>query len=176
MDTEITKKAKKFAIRLHAGQEYGEGVPYDFHLEDVVTTLEFFGIHSGELKAAAWLHDILEDTKIRYSTLVSEFGKYIADIVYNVTDELGKNRKERHEKTYPKIKTDPLAIIIKLADRISNVKYSYLNDTQYGKFEMYKKEQPDFEAGIRNKQFEKKFTVIKKMWDHLNHMFKNGAK
>lgn len=46
----------------------------------------------------------------------------IANLVYAVTNEQGRNRAERHLKTYPKIKVyGRKAIILKLADRIANV-------------------------------------------------------
>ncbi len=41
-----------------------------------------------------------------------------------MTDELGRNRKERKEKTLPKIAALYDAIVVKLADRIANMRNS----------------------------------------------------
>ena len=86
----------------------------------------------------SWLHDSIEDTYLTYQKLKQTFGQEIAEIVFAVTDELGRNRKERHEKTYPKIGAHGWkAVAIKLAYRIANVEHSmtYSHDlvNMYGK-------------------------------------------
>jgi (p)ppGpp synthase/HD superfamily hydrolase len=57
---------------------------------------------------------------------------------------LGRNRKERHEKTYPKTAKNPKAVILKLADRIANVTFSVRSGED--KLRMYKKEHESFRA------------------------------
>lgn len=115
---------KMLAIRMHGLQDY-DGFPYHKHLNDVDQTLldhgyEQYGIHS----LCAWGHDMLEDCPISYNDLKKQFGEVVAEIIYCVTDELGRNRKERKAKTLPKIKSNLEAIPIKLADRIANVRNS----------------------------------------------------
>lgn len=100
--TDLVRKARSLATRLHSFQRYGDHLPYDYHLENVVSTLMFFGIKDDNMIAAGWLHDVIEDTYLSYSKLVREFNKEIADLVFAVSNELGKNRKERNIKTYPK--------------------------------------------------------------------------
>jgi (p)ppGpp synthase/HD superfamily hydrolase len=92
------------------------------------------------------LHDILEDTPLSYNDVKKEFGEKVADIVYDVTDELGKNRKERKERTYPKIRANHDAILVKICDRIANANNSKKLNKRM--FEMYKKEHRDFIVGI----------------------------
>ena len=70
------------------------------------------------------LHDTLEDTTLSYNDIKKAFGKEVAEIVYCVTDELGRNRNERKEKTYPKIKANWKATVVKICDRIANITQS----------------------------------------------------
>ena len=97
---ELLRKAEKFATRHHALQDY-DGLPYDEHLQEVVDVLKKFG-YGGKYLIAAWLHDILEDSSVSYNDIKKLFGEEIAEITYCVTDELGRGRKEKKEKTYPK--------------------------------------------------------------------------
>ena len=71
---------------------------------------------------------------------------WVAEIVYAVTDELGRNRKERKEKTYPRIAANKDAIAVKLCDRIANVQES--SKTNHRLYKMYQKEQADFKAAL----------------------------
>lgn len=134
-------KAKMFAEIAHAGQTYNDEVPYSFHLQCVVSVLERFTQTSPEMICAAWLHDSIEDTNKSYNDIKSRFGVEVAELVYAVTSELGRNRKERNEKTYPKLKGNSRAMTLKLADRIANVEYGMASG---GKNDMYSKEFPEF--------------------------------
>lgn len=52
----------------------------------------------------------------------------VADIVYAVTNEKGKNRSERaNEKYYQGIRENKLAVIVKICDRLANALYSKIN-------------------------------------------------
>ena len=124
----------RFAIKAHDGQMYGE-FPYSTHLSDVYGVLLEFEIHDKELLAAAWIHDALEDTHHSYNDIKKISSDEIAEIVYAVTDETGRNRKERHEKTRPKIKKLPSAVILKQADLIANVRMGIREGSSLG--EMY---------------------------------------
>lgn len=48
----------------------------------------------------------------------------MAEIVFCVTNEQGRNRKERIKRTYPKIRNNRWAQFVKLCDRIANVEHS----------------------------------------------------
>ena len=155
-----TKKAAYFAISRHGNQTYKK-LPYFYHLEQVVQALEFFGYGADEdIIIAGYLHDVMEDTATSYNDIVQNFNKEVAEIVYAVTDELGKNRKERKLKTIPKIKANRKAIVVKLADRIVNVSSGgELND-------MYIQEYKQFREDLYN-SFESDERVHK-MWKHLD--------
>ena len=139
------KEAAYLAISLHGTQTY-DGHPYYYHLEQVVDILKEFGFTDDKFVIAGYLHDVMEDTAISYNDIKNQFGEEVAEIVYAVTDELGRNRRERKAKTYPKIKENEDAIIVKLADRIANVRNSIMNKPSMAK--MYLKEYESFRAEL----------------------------
>lgn len=162
-------KAMLVSVEAHKSQFYDNDKPYIFHLTNVSGVLQRFGylmdtedILSRQLHVAAFLHDILEDTEVKYRDLLKEFGFDVAEMVYCVTDELGRNRHERHVKTYPKIKANPNAMILKLADRIANIEYS--KATKSSMLEMYRKEYKGFKEGIYTEG------VNDAMWNHLENI------
>lgn len=164
---DLREKAKWFGEVAHYKQKYGIH-EYTYHLEHVEMALNRFGFVEGfKLRAAAWLHDVIEDTKISYDQIKCGFGQEIADIVYAVTNEMGRNRRERHEKTYAKIRESKDALALKLADRIANMEFS--KGTDSGFFEMYKKEMPAFREALYNA--EETDQRIIKMWRYLEDMF-----
>jgi (p)ppGpp synthase/HD superfamily hydrolase len=68
----------------------------------VVNTLREFNHNDEELLAAAWLHDIIEDTSCRPLDLcIAKIPPYTIALVDAVTDRPGANRRERHVLTYP---------------------------------------------------------------------------
>lgn len=157
-------KAKMFAEIQHAGQIYTDQVPYTWHLYCVVEALARFGITDPAMVCAAWLHDSIEDTNTSYGDIEKRFGHDVAELVYAVTSELGRNRKERNAKTYPKLKGNRDATILKLADRIANVEYGAANG---GKNDMYAKEFPGFFAGVFDPAQGGGGTTPTRMWAHV---------
>jgi (p)ppGpp synthase/HD superfamily hydrolase len=92
---------------------------------------------------AVWAHDTIEDTRVSYNDVKNQLGDEVADIVYAVTNDKGKNRKERAgDKYYEGIRNTPGAVFVKLCDRIANVQYGKMTKSRM--FEMYKKENPEF--------------------------------
>lgn len=164
---ELVARARRYATKKHEGQEYGTGEPYTVHLEDVESILIEFNHISSTLRAAAWLHDVLEDVLVRQEQREQfklDFPGYLYLIVEAVTSEPGKNRKERNTKTYPKIAALNHATIVKLADRISNGRRSKATGSK--QYEMYKKEYPDFRAAL----FASDIDTLP-MWWELDRLF-----
>lgn len=93
-------------------------------------------------QAAAWLHDIVEDTPVKLKEIEEQFGSLVAALVEAVTNEPGANRKIRHALTYPKTRAMPLAVYLKLCDRISNVRAGGALR------QMYRKEHEDFRRAL----------------------------
>lgn len=117
----LIERAAARARAAHAGQEYGGGDFATEHLARVVATLERFGERDPLLLAAAWLHDVVEDTPVTVESLREEFGDELATLVWRLTDEAGPTRRARQTATHAKIREDPRAVRVKLADRIANV-------------------------------------------------------
>lgn len=138
------ERALLVAEKAHANQTY-DIYPYMYHIKQVMYIAEQLNCEK-DIIIACILHDTLEDSDLSYNDLLKAFGNDIAEIVYAVTDELGRDRFERKEKTYPKIKDNWKAIIVKLCDRIANVSHSKLYNKKL--FEMYKKEHSNFCTSI----------------------------
>lgn len=134
-------------VHLDRGQRYDDS-PYTTHLADVVDVLLEFDFIDKDLLAAAWLHDAVEDTGLTLETVAYFCGDKVAALVSAVTDAEGANRAERKAKTYQKIKANPNAVPLKLADRIANMRYS-VKSGNLRQQKMYKKEAPEFEASLR---------------------------
>lgn len=134
--------ARYYAEKAHIGQLYDKDgpdpKPYTFHLEATFqVALRFLGtsaphLEQGELDfpedafsilEACLLHDTIEDTGATRDELGRLFGAEVATLVWLVTSELGKNRRERNAATYPKTRQLPGAVFVKLCDRIANVEY-----------------------------------------------------
>lgn len=139
----LVKQAAYMAIGAHGNQTY-DGYPYYYHLEEVVDTLKEFGYTEDKYIISGYLHDIIEDAAVSYQKLKRTFGEEIAEIVYGVTDEMGRNRTEKKAKTLIKTAQNKDSIIIKLADRLSNLRNCI--KTKNDKIGMYKKEYSTFKA------------------------------
>lgn len=151
-------EARMVAVKAHGTQAYDEYYPYKKHLDDVVAVLRRFG-YSGKFIVAGYTHDIIEDTELSYSKVKKLFGFEIAEMVFCVTDEQGRNRKEKKEKTLPKTASNPDAIILKLADRIANIEHG-------GKIDMYAKEYTEFKTFL----FAPSPSSASAMWEYLDKL------
>ena len=151
-----TEEKIKWCIEQHTKTNhwYDEYLPYEFHLRMVAQAAKDFinlipDSNDGEstfrdnVMMAAYGHDLIEDTRVSYNDVKEVLGIQAADIIYAVSNEKGKNRKERaNDKYYEGIRNTPGAVFVKLADRIANVQYSKMTKSRM--FEMYKKENDHF--------------------------------
>jgi len=138
-----------FAIKAHHDTNHMyDGKPYSIHLAlTVCYAQKYINLipenYQNDIISACWLHDTIEDTRHSYNDIKNISNAYIADVVYAVTNEKGKTRKERaNSKYYEGIKMVPFAKFVKMCDRLANVKYSV--DTNSRMKEMYKKENEYF--------------------------------
>lgn len=142
-------QARAFAVQAHGDQKYGVN-DYVKHLDDVYEIASKLKEPDLEILIACYLHDVLEDTDCSYRTLEMNFGKEVSDMVYAVTDELGRDRKERKQKTYSKIVKCNKAITLKACDRLANISACYdggianWNLLGKAKYEMYASEHIEF--------------------------------
>ena len=128
---ELIEKAWKFAEKAHEGQYRKSGEPYTIHVIQVANILA--SLHcSPKTIAAGLLHDSLEDSDwVTYDLLEEEFSKEIADLVEAVT-KVGKINQEfkdekeyqasNHRKIFIAMAKDIRVILIKLADRLHNMR------------------------------------------------------
>jgi (p)ppGpp synthase/HD superfamily hydrolase len=170
---------------------YDRYLPYEFHLRMVNNVYEDFqhllddtkDYFTGEpwrgpkqdqmtlrdaCRRASFGHDLIEDTRVSYNDVKTELGQEAADIIYAVTNDKGKNRKERAGvKYYQGIRDTPGAVFVKLCDRIANVQYGKMTKSRM--FEMYKKENSDFEQYLgrytSNKDLEPMFVYLKNLFN-----------
>ena len=118
--------AVTFAVRFHGDQRRPTGAPYVEHL---LEALEFLvrgaGVSDPEVLCAAVLHDVVEDTPCTIAGVRATFGDRVADMVDWVTKpeaDAGADKravKEAYLKGLADAPDD--AILVKLADRASNV-------------------------------------------------------
>lgn len=153
---------------------YDTYLPYEFHLRMVVQVFEDFkniigtyNTHHDIIEISCWGHDLIEDTRTSYNEVKDILGYDVAEVIYAVTNEKGKNRKERaNEKYYEGIKNSYSASFVKLCDRIANVQYSKLTKSKM--FEMYKKENNGFTQLLNGYEIS---NPLKPMFDYLENLF-----
>jgi len=143
--------ARDLAVRAHGDQKYDSGAaPYVVHLAAVRDALVEFGWGKTpaeeDLLVAAWLHDVLEDTKTSDSEIDLQFGPNVFSLVWAVTG-VGKNRVERSDDAGRKMQDFPDSIVLKLADRLSNGRASKKSSPDK-LFKMYRSEHAAFKAKL----------------------------
>lgn len=156
---------RQFAIDAHGDQMYGNQ-PYAAHLNAVAEVLLDFGFSDDTWQAAAWLHDVVEDTDTTQAHVHIAFGWEVAALVHAVTGE-GANRREKQASIIAKLHINKSACILKLADRIANLEAAIMEQNASGKMAMYYKELPAFEKVVRKH-------TPPAMWDRLCDAFEYG--
>ena len=84
----VVDKARYFATAAHAGvgqkRKY-DGSPYIVHPQRVADIVARYG-GTDSMIAAAWLHDVVEDTQVDIDTITGMFGSVVASLVDDLTD------------------------------------------------------------------------------------------
>ena len=119
-------KAVRFATAYHGDQRRKTGVPYLEHLLEAVQVLvEGAGVSSPDVLVAAVLHDVVEDTSCTLAGVRAAFGPRVAELVGWVTIPArgaGEDAPPGREAYLRGLRDAPRdAVLVKLADRISNV-------------------------------------------------------
>ena len=83
----MIRKAAEFAAKTHENAtRKGSNVPYIVHPREVAAiTAAITG--DPEIIAAAYLHDVIEDAGVGYEELCGEFGKRVADMVLEESED-----------------------------------------------------------------------------------------
>ena len=140
-NSDLILRAKVFATAAHAavGQKRKyTGEDYINHPAGVVAILRDLNIYATkEMIAAAWLHDVIEDTKVNERQIYSEFGETVAGYVVGlskVSTEYDGNRQVRKEKDRLFLsKQCPAVQTIKCADLIHNTSSIVDHDRAFAK-------------------------------------------
>ena len=127
-DRECLVRAYHYAEQAHSGQKRASGEAYFIHPCAVAQILIELGLDSATV-AAAFLHDVIEDTPVTEEDISRTFGDEILALVSGVTklDKIVfKSREEEEAENFRKIfvamAKDIRVIIIKLADRLHNMR------------------------------------------------------
>lgn len=128
LDEGVLRKAIAFIADAHDGQYRKSGMPYTEHPYEVAKIL-------AELKQdqptviAGLLHDVVEDTPHTLAEIASEFGEdtaFMVDAVTKITAAQEENKTAQKAETYRKLinamAKDPRVVMIKIADRIHNMR------------------------------------------------------
>ncbi|MBE7080359.1 MAG: bifunctional (p)ppGpp synthetase/guanosine-3',5'-bis(diphosphate) 3'-pyrophosphohydrolase [Clostridiales bacterium] len=127
-DEEMLIRAYYYAKEAHANQKRASGEPYFIHPCEVADILIDLGLDAATI-AAALLHDVIEDTESTAEDIQREFGDVVLALVSSVTKLekiVFKSKEEENAENFRKIfvamAKDVRVIIIKLADRLHNMR------------------------------------------------------
>ncbi len=128
IDSKLILKAYDYALNHHGNQERKSGEPYIIHPLNVAYILAEIGLDDSTI-CAALLHDVVEDTDATDSDIRKEFGDEIAEMVAGVTKlstiqfaSVEEQQAEDYRKMFLAMGKDIRVIIIKLADRLHNMR------------------------------------------------------
>lgn len=128
LDVGLLARAYQFSDRAHAGQRRKNGDPFVTHCVEVAKILADLQLDSVTV-ASGLIHDVIEDTDITLEDVEREFGREIAQIVDGLTKighlpmtSLQERQVENYRKLLLSIAKDVRVIMVKLADRLHNMR------------------------------------------------------
>ena len=128
LDLDLIERALRFSASAHRGQKRMSGEDFVSHSIGVALILAEQLLDSTTI-AAALLHDVVEDSDVRTEDIAREFGSEIAGIVDGLTKissltfrSSAEEQVENYRKLLLSIAKDARVIIIKLGDRLHNMR------------------------------------------------------
>ena len=128
LDLDLIERALRFSVSAHRGQKRMSGEDFVSHSIAVATILLGQLLDTTSI-VAALLHDVAEDADVRIEDLAREFGPEVAGLVEGLTKISGltfrsttEAQVENYRKLLISIAKDARVIIIKLADRLHNMR------------------------------------------------------
>ncbi|NNM32680.1 MAG: HD domain-containing protein, partial [Gemmatimonadetes bacterium] len=128
LDVDTVKAAYELADEAHAGQRRASGEPFINHAVEVATIAAELRLDSSSI-IGALVHDVVEDTAVSLQGIRELFGEEVASIVDGVT-KIGRvqfrsnteQQVENYRKLLLSMAQDARVILIKLADRLHNMR------------------------------------------------------
>lgn len=119
----MIREAADFATEAHKGMvRKGGGIPYIYHPMEVAL-LSSQMTEDEEVIAAAYLHDVLEDTSVTAEELKTRFGDRVLALVLAETEDKSRTWQERKGRTIDHLPSAPRDVkILTLADKLSNMR------------------------------------------------------
>ena len=128
LDRELLARAYRFSEKAHSGQTRRSGEPYVTHCVEVAKILAELQLDTVTV-ASGLIHDVVEDTSVTVADVEREFGSEVAGIVDGLTKiaslPFGTSQErqvENYRKLLLSIAKDARVILIKLADRLHNMR------------------------------------------------------
>ena len=129
-DLRLIRHSFEYALEKHEGQFRKSGQPYIIHAIEVAYLV--CQLQGGPTTiAAAFLHDTIEDCGVTQQDLIQEFNQDVAEIVFSLTKIKALSHQRRHDKDFVAeghrkiflgMAKDIRVIIIKLCDRLHNMR------------------------------------------------------
>lgn len=121
----LASEAYEFAARAHQGQDRkGDGSAYIRHPVEVARLLHREGVDDEVTMAAAFLHDVVEDSDTTLDEIRDGFGDEVTEIVEAMTEDKSiepyKERKEHHREQVAEFGAG--AVRIYAADKLANLR------------------------------------------------------
>lgn len=115
---DLVARAARLAAEAHEGQTDKVGAAYIEHPARVAEFVRSLFVDApDEAVAVAWLHDVVEDTKISLQDLL-EAG--FPGSVVAAVDSMTKRAGEGMEDYFARVRSNPLAVMVKTADLADN--------------------------------------------------------
>jgi GTP pyrophosphokinase len=128
LDIPAIDRALRFASAAHRGQKRMSGEDFVHHSIAVASILAGLLVDTASI-CAALLHDVVEDSDVTIEDVAREFGTEVADLVDGLTKishltfrSSAEEQSENYRKLLLSVARDARVIIIKLADRLHNMR------------------------------------------------------
>jgi len=128
LDLDVLSRAYRLSAQAHQGQKRMSGDDFVSHSVAVATILAEQQMDTTTI-AAALLHDVVEDSDVTLEILRRDFGNEVADLVDGLTKistltfrSTAEEQAENYRKLLMSVARDARVIIIKLADRLHNMR------------------------------------------------------
>lgn len=119
----MIQKAARFAAKAHAGaMRKGCAIPYIYHpMEVALIVAQITG--DEDVIAAAYLHDVLEDTAVTAGEIEAVFGSRVLGLVRAETEDKSRTWRERKSTTIQHLQGASREVkILTLGDKLSNMR------------------------------------------------------